>query len=67
MYREFQEKQVKEKEVRAKKRLEFAELISRLQNQLDFERRRNTAGMYCTLVCVCALCTTLCVCVCVCV
>ena len=40
---------MKEKEVQAKKRLQFSELISRLKNQLEFERRRNTAGRTHTL------------------
>ena len=42
--RQYEEKQLSKQQERAKKRLEFANQQSKLQSQLDFERRRNTQG-----------------------
>lgn len=47
--RQYEEKQLKGQQAREEKRLEFANLQQRLQNQLDFEKQKNPAG-----VCVCA-------------
>ena len=46
--RQYEEKQLKGQQAREEKRLEFANLQQRLQNQLDFEKQKNPAG-----VCVC--------------
>ena len=42
--RQYEEKQLSKRQEKAKKRLEFANHQSKLQSQLDFERRRNTKG-----------------------
>jgi len=39
--REFEENQVKGQQMRNQKRLEFSELITKLDNQLSYERQRN--------------------------
>ena len=42
--RQYEEKQLSKQQEKAKKRLEFANHQSKLQSQLDFEKRRNTKG-----------------------
>lgn len=42
--RQYEEKQLSKQQEKAKKRLEFANHQSKLQSQLDFEKRRNTQG-----------------------
>ena len=44
--RQYEEKQLKGQQAREEKRLEFTNLQQRLQNQLEFERQKNPAGMY---------------------
>lgn len=48
--RQFEEKQLKGQQIRAQKRLEFADLQSRLQNQLEFERRKDPTGLSYSIV-----------------
>lgn len=43
-FRQYEEKQLHSQQERAQKRLDFANQISRLQNQLVFERQRDTKG-----------------------
>ena len=43
--RQYEEKQLKGQQERAQRRLEFANQESRLQNQLAYERQRDTMGM----------------------
>ena len=40
--RQYEEKQLRSQQERARKRLQFSNQISRLQSQLDYERKRNT-------------------------
>jgi structural maintenance of chromosome 1 len=42
--RQYEEKQLKGQQERAQKRLEFANQVSRLQNQLAYEKQRNTSA-----------------------
>ncbi len=44
-HRQYEEKQLKGQQGRAQKRLEFANQVSRLQNQLAYERKRDTTGL----------------------
>lgn len=44
-YRQYEEKQLKGQQAREEKRLEFTNLEQRLQNQLEFERQKNPAGV----------------------
>lgn len=44
LYRQYEEKQLQSQQERTKKRLEFSNQISRLQNQLQYEKKKNTAG-----------------------
>ena len=43
--RQYEEKQLKGQQAREEKRLEFTNLQQRLQNQLEFERQKNPAGV----------------------
>ena len=44
VHRQYEEKQLKGQQERAQRRLEFANQVSRLQNQLAYEKQRDTAG-----------------------
>ena len=44
-YRQYEEKQLHSQQERTQKRLEFANQISRLENQLAYERKRDTKGV----------------------
>ena len=44
--RQYEEKQLRNQQERARKKLEFSNQISRLQNQLEYEHKRNTRGYY---------------------
>ena len=44
--RQYEEKQLRNQQDRARKKLEFSNQISRLQNQLEYEHKRNTRGYY---------------------
>ena len=50
--RQYEEKQLRNQQERARKKLEFSNQISRLQNQLEYEHKRNTRGYY--SYCTCA-------------
>jgi structural maintenance of chromosome 1 len=43
--RQYEEKQLHNQQMRSKKKLEFANQISRLENQLEYERRRDTKSI----------------------
>ena len=43
--RQYEEKQLKGQQAREEKRLEFANLQQRLQNQLEFEKQKNPASV----------------------
>ena len=54
--RQYEEKQLRSQQERAKKRLEFSNQISRLQNQLQYEKQRKTqGGMHVHHTCTCKL------------
>ena len=44
--RQYEEKQLKGQQERARRRLEFANQVSRLQNQLAYEKQRDTSGLF---------------------
>lgn len=43
-YRQYEEKQLRTQQLRSEKSLEFTNQISRLKNQLDYEKKRDTKG-----------------------
>lgn len=43
--RQYEEKQLRSQQLRSQKKLEFANQISRLENQLDYEKKRDTKGI----------------------
>lgn len=45
-YRQFEERELRSQQERAKKRLEFENQKFRLQNQIEFERSRDTIGTW---------------------
>ena len=57
--RQYEEKQLKGQQERAQRRLEFANQESRLQNQLAYERQRDTMGM-CSHESLCVMSSTSC-------
>lgn len=44
-FREYEEKQLRSQQQQEQKKLEYENQISRLENQLDYERRRDTKGI----------------------
>ena len=52
LYRQYEEKQLRGQQERAQRRLEFMNQISRLQNQLAYEKQRDTLGNV-VLQCIC--------------
>ena len=44
--RQYEEKQLKGQQAREEKKLEFANLQQRLQNQLEFEKQKNPASVF---------------------
>lgn len=49
VYRQYEERELLVQQERAKKRLEFENQKFKLQNQIEFERSRDTLGMYATI------------------
>ena len=45
-FRQFEERELRSQQERAKKRLEFENQKFRLQNQIEFERSRDTIGTH---------------------
>ena len=45
MNRQYEERELRDQEDRAKKRLEYENQKMRLQNQLEYEKSRDTAGI----------------------
>ena len=55
--RQYEEKQLKGQQAREEKKLEFANLQQRLQNQLEFEKQKNPASVFVyRCVCMCVWC-----------